>query len=79
MPETSAIHLNGSGAVASFGFSADAIGSSTYIDTVLSSLAISNSGGSFASSSVRIISIASGASGENTLASASAWSTASAD
>ncbi|MEG4323246.1 MULTISPECIES: hypothetical protein [unclassified Microcoleus] len=60
MPETSAMYLNGSGAVAISGFLATASGMSAYTGTVLNNLVINRPSGSFAISSANVISIASG-------------------
>ncbi|MGM3305983.1 hypothetical protein ACSQ6I_08380 [Anabaena sp. WFMT] len=74
IPETSTIGLNGGGAIAISRFSAAAFGSSTYTGTVINNLASYQPNGSVASSSIRVISIASGG---NTSSSASASSLSS--
>jgi hypothetical protein len=74
VPETSALDLNGGGAVAIVRFSADAYGSATYTGTVVNNLAVASPYGSLAKSYVRVTAIASG---DNTFVRASASSISS--
>ncbi|MCM0591392.1 MAG: hypothetical protein HEQ19_20660 [Gloeotrichia echinulata CP02] len=76
IPETSACHLNGSGATAMSVFSASAFGSSTYTDTFVNNLATIQPNISFALSYIRVISRASGSNPVSSV-SASSFSSAS--
>jgi hypothetical protein len=73
LPETSAMYLNGSAAIAFSTFSAIASGSATYTYAALKNLALSIPAISVASSEVQVTAIASGG---NIFASASAASRA---